>query len=330
MKGFDSQFKDFPDYILKITYQIWENNDVEAIRDYYADTPNVSLPTPTRSPSGVIYGAHPVIESTYASKKLFPDRTLLGEDVIWTGNDDEGYFSSHRILSTSTHSVDGMYGKASGKKLYYRTIADCACMNNQVYDEWLVRDQGAIVRQIGIDPKKFASNLIKDEGGPEKASKPFDKNTPIKTIYKSPILASGNCGELYANILTSIMNINLEKTINDSYDRAIQQFQPGGNTHHGRDEVTKFWKQLRNAFPNALFSVEHIAFTEEKYEPKKASVRWSMVGKHEGDGLFGKASNSKIYIMGINHVEFGERGIKNEWVLYDETMIWKQILLKTG
>ena len=54
-----------------------------------------------------------------------------------------------------------MYGKATGKKLYYRTIADCACMNNQVYDEWLVRDQGAIVRQIGIDPKKFASNLIK-------------------------------------------------------------------------------------------------------------------------------------------------------------------------
>ena len=38
------------------------------------------------------------------------------------------------------------------------------------------------------------------------------------------------------------MNINLEKTINDSYDRAIQQFQPGGNTHHGRDEVIKFWK----------------------------------------------------------------------------------------
>ena len=47
MKGFDTKFKDFPDYILKITYQIWENNDVEAIRDYYADTPKLSLPTPT-------------------------------------------------------------------------------------------------------------------------------------------------------------------------------------------------------------------------------------------------------------------------------------------
>ena len=28
MKGFDSKFKDIPDYILKITYQIWENKNV--------------------------------------------------------------------------------------------------------------------------------------------------------------------------------------------------------------------------------------------------------------------------------------------------------------
>ena len=53
-------------------------------------------------------------------------------------------------------------------------------------------------------------------------------------------------------------------------------------------------------------------------------------GKHEGEDLFGKASNANIYIMGINQVEFGSQGIKNEWVLFDETMIWKQILLKTG
>ena len=37
MKGFDSQFKDLPDYILKITYQICENRDVESIIEYYAE-----------------------------------------------------------------------------------------------------------------------------------------------------------------------------------------------------------------------------------------------------------------------------------------------------
>ena len=46
--GFDSKFKDLPDYILKITYQIWENKDVESIMQYYAEN------IPVRSPSGVI------------------------------------------------------------------------------------------------------------------------------------------------------------------------------------------------------------------------------------------------------------------------------------
>ena len=36
----------------------------------------------------------PVIDATYATLKEFPNRQLLGEDVIWNGNDDVGYHSS--------------------------------------------------------------------------------------------------------------------------------------------------------------------------------------------------------------------------------------------
>jgi hypothetical protein len=54
------------------------------------------------------------------------------------------------------------------------------------------------------------------------------------------------------------------------------------------------------------------------------------VGSHSGKGNFGNPSNTPIYVMGISHAEFGPRGIKNEWVLFDETIIWKQILMKTG
>tara|TARA_B100000029_G_scaffold279219_1_gene273495 strand:- start:1258 stop:2247 length:990 start_codon:yes stop_codon:yes gene_type:complete len=329
MKGFDRQFKDLPDFILKITYQIWENNDVESIRKYYADVPEVSLATPTRSPSGVIYGAEPVIEATLASKKLFPDRTLLGEDVIWIGNDDEGYFSSHRILSTATHNKDGLYGKATGKKLVYRGIADCACKKNQVYDEWLVRDQGAIVRQIGIDPKVFAYNLIMEEGGIDKAKQPFNNSTPIKSIYNPPRLPESNTGKTYGKILTKIMN-GEKDVVEENYDRAIQQYQPGGFIKYGTDEVISFWNNLKSCFPNSRFNIEHISFKDNNNELKKAAIRWSLSGKHSGAGIFGSPSGANVYVMGINHAEFGSRGIKSEWVLYDETMIWKQILIQTG
>ena len=119
-------------------------------------------------------------------------------------------------------------------------------------------------------------------------------------------------------------------SVENNYDRAIQQEQPGGFTAHGREEVSQFWKILLSAFPDAKFSIEHISFTDEKDQPKKAAVRWALVGSHSGKGNFGDPSHAQVYIMGISHAEFGPRGIKNEWVLFDETMIWKQILMKTG
>ena len=323
MKGFDSKFKDLPDYILKITYQIWENKDVGSIMQYYAEN------IPVRSPSGVIYGPEAVVKATKATQQEFPDRQLLGEDVIWIGNEENGFLSSHRILSKATHQNDGTYGPATGKKIVYRVIADCACRNNQVYDEWLVRDQGAIIQQIGLDPKKYAANLIQEEGGAEKCSIPFNENTPIGGDYTSPAILNENTGTRYADILKSIMNKDIG-SVENNYDRAIQQEQPGGRTAHGTEEVSKFWKILLSAFPDAKFTIEHISFTEEKDQPKKAAVRWSLIGKHDGNGIFGTPSGSNVYIMGINHAEFGPRGIKNEWVLFDETMIWKQILMKTG
>ena len=43
MKGFDSKYKDLPDYILKITYQIWEEKDVESINP--VSYTHLTLPT---------------------------------------------------------------------------------------------------------------------------------------------------------------------------------------------------------------------------------------------------------------------------------------------
>jgi hypothetical protein len=38
-----------------------------------------------------------------------------------------------------------------------------------------------------------------------------------------------------------------------------------------------------------------------------------------------------VYVLGITHAEFGPWGLRREYTLfYDETAIWKQILLQTG
>ncbi|MGB0867529.1 MAG: ester cyclase, partial [Granulosicoccaceae bacterium] len=137
MQGFDPKFKDFPDYILGITKEIWEDRGIATLHQYY------SKDIVVRTPLALSVGNEGVIAATLATLAEFPDRTLLGEDVIWSGDPEAGMLSSHRIYSTATHLGSGVFGTATGKPLRYRIIADCHAINNQIDDEWLIRDQGA-------------------------------------------------------------------------------------------------------------------------------------------------------------------------------------------
>lgn len=322
MKGFDPKFNDLPDYILGITREIWEGRSVDALHRYYA--PKVIV----RSPDGVVVGNEEVVNATLATLAEFPDRQLLGEDVIWSGDEDSGFLSSHRIFSTATHLGDGAYGPASGTRLRYRIIADCACRENQVYDEWLIRDQGAIVRQLGIDPRQFAADRIAGEGGFERAKHPFAPAADVDAIYQG----TGNdheAGVQYAEALEQIMQGRLA-VVPEVFDRAAHLELPGGESGHGWGDADAFWLGLRSSFPDAEFRIHHRIGRGDHGAAPRAALRWSLDGSHDGWGAFGAPTGAQVHVMGLSHAEFGPWGLRREYVLYDETAVWKQILLHTG
>ncbi|MEL6680293.1 MAG: ester cyclase [Pseudomonadota bacterium] len=322
---YSNRWTDFPDYILGITREIWEDRGLATLHDYYA--PEI----PVRSPGSVVVGNQNVIGATMATLAEFPDRQLLGEDVIWCETESAngpGHLSSHRIISTATHTGDGMYGAATGKTLRYRIIADCHAVGQTIDDEWLIRDQGAIVRQMGWDPKDFARDLIAREGGPEGCIKPF---TPALDL-PGPYTGRGNdnaWGQRYADLLAAMMTGAFSR-VEAEYDRACHLEYPGGVTDHGWGAVDRFWMTLRSAFPDAAFRVEHQIGREDAMFAPRAALRWSLHGTHSGWGAFGAPTGAEVYVMGAAHAEFGPWGLRREYVLFDETAIWKQILLGTG
>lgn len=327
MKGFDPKFRDFPDYIIGITKEIWEDRGIATLHRYYA--PDILV----RSPASVVRGNAGVIGATMATLSEFPDRTLLGEDVIWCGTPEEGMLSSHRLLSTATHTGDGAYGKATGRRLAYRILADCHAIDNRIDDEWLIRDQGAIVRQMGWDPVDFARDLIAREGGPDTCVRPL---TPANDV-EGPYTGRGNdseWGARLADIVTRIMNADFT-VIGREYDRAAQLEYPGGVTGHGWTDADRFWLGLRAAFPDAAFTIHHAIGRDDPMMPPRAAIRWSLHGRHGGWGAFGTPTGAEVYVLGMTQAEFGPFGangvsLRREWTLYDETAIWKQILLATG
>jgi hypothetical protein len=69
--------------------------------------------------------------------------------------------------------------------------------------------------------------------------------------------------------------------------------------------------------------------------PPRSAIRWSLHGKHDGWGAFGVPTGADLYVMGISHAEWGELiggdiRLRREWTLFDETAIWKQLILATG
>ncbi len=181
MKGFSEKWTNLPDYILGITKEIWENRGIDTLNHYYAKD------IPMRFPEGVSIGNQKTINGTLATLAEFPDRQLTGEDVIWSGNETDGFLSSHRLLTMGTHTGGGYFGPPTGKKFVIRAIADCAAINDQINDEWLIRDTAGIVKQLGMDPKQFALDLIEREGGAEKCVQPFCPENDVAARIKEKV-----------------------------------------------------------------------------------------------------------------------------------------------
>ena len=316
MKGFDPRFTDLPDYILKCTAQIWEGRDIAALDWHYGENLLV------RTPAGINKGNMAGKANTMAALTEFPDRQLLGEDVIWCGDDQSGFLSSHRIISTATH-LGGAFGPATRQPVTFRTIADTFCRDNRVWDEWLIRDNGAIATQLGQTPKTAAQAQI-DSGD---LGFPLTPNSDVVGPYAS----AGNdneWGQKHAEILNQVMNAEFA-VIENTYDRACHLALPCGVEAHGTAAAKEFYIGLRSALPSATFKIEHQIGRHDQMLSPRSAVRWSLTGKHEGFGRYGAPTGAEVHIMGVSHAEFGPWGLRRETTLIDDIAIWKQILLQT-
>ena len=320
MRDFDERFGDPPAYILGITKEIWEDRGVERLHHYY------TVDIPVRSPDGHVVGNEAVIAATEATLAEFPDRQLLGEDVIWSDDGEGGFLSSHRIFSTATHLGDGAFGQATGTELRYRVIADCAARANQIYDEWLVRDLGAIVRQLGSTPESFARQqlLAEADGAGGAGSRPAMSQSVPAPVY----LGTGNgdpLGRRYAEALERLLTDDAVD-VEAIYDRAVHLELPGGVSGHGWADAARFWAGLRACLPDAGFEALHVIGRHDDQLGSRAAVRWSLTGTHRGGDRFGPPSGAPVHIMGISHAEYGPWGLRREYVLFDEVAIWRQVL----
>ena len=248
---------------------------------------------------------------------------MIGEDVISCGSKAGTYLSSHRILSTGTHLGDGFYGKATGKKIIYRVIADCLVVNNKIVEEWIIRDEASILIQLGWNVRVFVEQKIND-GSFSKSDIISSKNAFVK---KNILDECQNQYALkYKDYFTKLIN-KKSSSLNQYYERSAQLYWIGGELIYTCDKIFQKWNDFLSCFEILKYEVSsNISLNQNNMRPRSA-LRWRLICKHNFNGYFGTATNKEIEIYGIGHAEFGKHGIVREFILIDEISIWKQVLI---
>ena len=320
MEGFDPTGRGFPDDLMALRRALWE-------RRRFAETlpaalhPRVVL----RDAGGILHGPAAVAAAALEQVAGSPDQRQLGEDVIWTGSEALGHVGSMRTLVLGHDSHPGLFGAPTGAALRHRVMAEVYAKGGRISEIWQVTDTGAILRARGETPEAFARARLATL---DPDTQPFTPEIDSPSAYTGAGTTDG-WASAFADLLDGVMQGGFS-AIPDQYDRACQVSYPGGAEAHGADAAEAFWLGLRAAFPSAEFAVHHRIGMEEPLLPPRAALRWSLTGRHEGFGPFGPPSGAQVHVMGLSHAEFGPRGLRREWTLFDETAVWLQIALGGG
>jgi hypothetical protein len=312
-----------PDYIYGITREIWEDRGIGGKLDqYYAA--NILL----RAATGFTNSNQGVTAQTLQTLHQFPNRQLVGEDVIWKhvgGKDEDCFLSSHRLTSVMTHMGDGILGAAQGKVVRSRIIADCLVRQGVVVEEWLVRDQAAFAKCLGLTPKELAQSMVERELRQGQKISFFTPAQDKPGSYQ-PSIESDEAIAWLIKGLTRLWQHKETAAIKDLYFHGAAFHAPGGAVLYGHGDIDTFVLGYLASFPDAQFKVESAHVNRDPEQPVRVALRWSLTGTHSGFGHFGEPTGKPVYVMGMSHFNITGHRVMTEYMATDEVSIWKQIL----
>jgi len=322
MRGFEKHYTDIIDYIVRITHRIWEEKNIGYIYDTYHPNAHVY------DDFGLQLGSEKIVADTLHTINAFPDIRLYADEIIWAGNDEIGFHTSHRTVITGHNSGYSRFGAPTGRKVELWCIANCVSLQNEIFAEWVLYDTANLLRQLGFNLPQMARQLGNSApldqaaGAPERP--PRQGKAPA---LQPPDRESGFDVEGF--IRRSFHNIWNRRSLSDiarAYHPAVQIRAATGRLLYGHGELQSFLLSLLAMFPDAQLQIDDIYWMGNDGEGYLVSTRWNVLGTHRGQGIYGAPSGRHIAMWGISQQEIRAGRICREWLLFNEFAVMQQIL----
>lgn len=323
MRGFEDKFVDIVNYIVRITHEIWEEKGIGRIYDTYAH--NVLIHTT----DGQTYGRDAVIANSIKTMAAFPDVRLYADDVIWCGNDEDGFHSSHRIIWVAHNTGHSIYGPPTGRRVVRQGIAHCFVKENRVVEEWICRDELAVIRQLGFDEFELARKLSAAAANPRAAE--YGEVERLQGQFPPPVMPPNtstgfDVEDFVRRSIHEIWNWRLLNKIDDYFVPTYLCNTSTNRKLYGLGDYKAYILSLLAAFPDAAVTVDHICWLGNEEGGYRVATRWTLQGTHTGPGIYGEPTGKHIRLMGITHQIIRGGKFVREWTAFDEFALLKQLV----
>jgi predicted ester cyclase len=310
MAGFEPRFTDIVDYIVRITDEIWQDRAIGYIRETYDPACTVY------SSYGVVRSAEAVVQSTIGGIAAVPDGETHHLNVAWSGDEAQGFYTAHLGFGGGTNRVAVPYVPATGRRYAMRFAADCISRANMIHTEWLVRDNGACVRQLGFDL---------DEAARAVAEAPQGETFVQSPGHGLPVVVSHAPGtvEAWAQALfDGVWNDRRLDRLGRFYAPDAIIHSGGGRTLQGLSALSTLIVQILASIPDGRMEIGHVCWSDET-DGTIVAVRWTLTGSSAKGGILGNEwpAGRQVFMMGSTHLRLSGPLVVEEWTVFDEVAV---------
>ena len=316
LPGFEPHFTDIVDYIVRITDEIWMERAVGRIYDTYDHACTVY------SSYGVVRSVEEVVAGTVTTINAYPDGEVHHLNVAWSAERD-GFYTAHLGHSRSTNLGRTQYGPATGRRVSLRFAADCVSRDNRIHTEWLVRDNGALVRQLGLDIHAVAQAIASTPAAERYLVAPetrLEGQTPRRALD----LTDDGVDSWARHLFHELWNLRRLDKLARWYAPDIVVHAGGGRVAQGLRSLSSLLILIQATMPDAVMRVDHVCHADET-DGVIVAVRWVLEGTSRSGGLIDTMPEGKpIAMMGCSHLRLAGSRICEEWMVFDEVAVLAQ------